>query len=103
MLATQVRRMLADRRATRFMDDVVEQWLHVRNIYSHEPDGVRFRGFDPTLRDAMVRETQLFFASQVREDRPIQELLRARLHVPERALGPALWHRRHLRQPSADA
>ena len=77
MLATQVRRMLADRRATRFMDDFVEQWLHVRNIYSHEPDGVRFRGFDPTLRDAMVRETQLFFASQVREDRPIQELLRA--------------------------
>ena len=33
--------------------------------------------FDSTLRDAMVRETELFFESQVRDDRPIQDLLRA--------------------------
>ena len=33
--------------------------------------------FDPTLREAMARETELFFESQVREDRPIQDLLRA--------------------------
>ena len=77
VLAEQVRRMLADRRATRFMDDFVEQWLQVRNIRSHEPDGALFRGYDTTLRDAMARETQLFFASQVREDRPLPELLRA--------------------------
>ena len=77
VLAEQVSRMLADRRATRFMDDFVEQWLQVRNIHSHEPDSALFRGYDTTLRDAMARETQLFFASQVREDRPIPELLRA--------------------------
>ena len=76
-LSEQVRRMLGDRRATRFMDDFVEQWLQVRNLRSHEPDRRLFRGFDPTLRDAMVRETKLFFESQVREDRPIPELLRA--------------------------
>ena len=35
------------------------------------------RGFDDSLRKAMVRETQLFFQSQVREDRPLQDLLRA--------------------------
>ena len=77
VLAAQVRRMLEDRRATRFMDDFVEQWLQVRNIHSHEPDGALFRGYDTTLRDAMARETQLFFANQVREDRPVQDLLRA--------------------------
>ena len=77
VLSDQVRRMLGDRRATRFMDDFVEQWLQVRNLRSHEPDRRLFRSFDPTLRDAMVRETKLFFESQVREDRPIPELLRA--------------------------
>ncbi len=77
VLAAEVRRMLADGRATRFMDDFVEQWLQVRNLHSHEPDSALFPSYDTTLRDAMARETQLFFASQVREDRPIPELLRA--------------------------
>ncbi len=77
VLAQQVQRMLTAPRASRFIEDFVEQWLQVRNLHAHEPDRRIFRGFDPTLRDAMVRETQLFFESQVREDRPIQELLYA--------------------------
>ena len=76
-LARQVRRMLADPRAARFMDDFSGQWLQVRNIFSQDPDGALFAGFDDSLRKAMVRETQLFFQSQVREDRPLQDLLRA--------------------------
>jgi hypothetical protein len=77
VLTQQVRRMLADRRSTRFMDDFVGQWLTVRNISSSDPDARLFPGFDPTLRNAMLRETELFFESQVREDRPIPELLTA--------------------------
>jgi cytochrome c5 len=77
VLAQQVRRMLADRRATRFINDFVGQWLTVRNIHSQDPDAALFAGFDPTLREAMARETELFFESQVREDRPIPELLKA--------------------------
>ena len=42
VLAAEVRRMLADGRATRFMDDFVEQWLQVRNLHSHEPDSALF-------------------------------------------------------------
>jgi hypothetical protein len=76
-LAAQVRRMLADRRATRFMDDFVGQWLQVRNINGQAPDGALFAGFNDTLRKAMVEETELFFESQVRDDRPVPELLRA--------------------------
>ena len=77
VLVQQVRRMLADRRATRFMNDFVEQWLEIRNIYTHEPDERLFPGFDPRLGEAMAQETKLFFESQVRQDRPIQELLTA--------------------------
>ena len=69
--------MLDDRRATRFMKDFVGQWLQMRDIGSHEPDGRLFAAFDDTLRAAMVRETELFFESQVRQDRPIPELLEA--------------------------
>ena len=77
MLSVQVRRMLADRRATRFMNDFVGQWLQMRDIQSHDPDGRLFPAFDDTLRAVMVRETELFFESQVRGDRPIPELLEA--------------------------
>jgi cytochrome c5 len=77
VLARQVRRMLADRRATRFMNDFVGQWLEIRNIQSKDPDGILFAAFDDTLRKAMTRETELFFESQIRDDRPIPELLRA--------------------------
>jgi hypothetical protein len=77
VLAQQVRRMLADQRATRFMNDFAGQWLTVRNISASDPDARLFPGFDPTLRNAMLRETELFFESQVREDRPVPELLKA--------------------------
>ena len=75
ILERQVRRMLADRRSSRFMSDFVQQWLEVRNLDTVEPDPSL--GFNDSLRKAMLREIELFFESQVREDRPIQELLRA--------------------------
>ncbi len=77
VLTHQVRRMLADRRATRFMSDFVGQWLEVRNIQSKNPDIQLYSSFDDSLRKAMTGETELFFESQVREDRPLQDLLRA--------------------------
>ena len=76
-LTQQVRRMLADKRASRFMKDFSEQWLEVRNIQGLDPDAALFPGFDDSLRKAMAKETELFFESQVRGDRPLQELLRA--------------------------
>ena len=75
VLLQQVRRMLADGRSQRFLHDFSEQWLEVRNLSTQQP-ALQFQ-FDSTLRDAMARETELFFESQVREDRPIQDLLRA--------------------------
>ena len=77
VLSGQIRRMLEDERASRFMNDFVGQWLQIRNINEQAPDGALFAQFNDTLRRAMVEETQLFFESQVRADRPIQELLTA--------------------------
>ena len=77
VLAQQTRRMLADRRATRWMNDFLGQWLQIRNLETMVPDPLRFPGFDATLREAMIRETELFFESQVRDDRSALDLLRA--------------------------
>ena len=77
VLARQTRRMLADRRAARWMSDFLGQWLQVRNLQTMVPDPLRFPGYDSTLRDALIKETELFFESQVREDRGVLDLLRA--------------------------
>ena len=77
VLARQARRMLADRRAARWMTDFLGQWLQVRNLQTMVPDPVRFPGYDSTLRDALIQETELFFESQVRDDRSVLDLLRA--------------------------
>ena len=77
VLADQTWRMLADPRATRWMNDFVGQWLQVRNLQSIVPDPLKFPEFDDTLREAMLTETELFFESQVHDDRSILDLLRA--------------------------
>ena len=77
VLERQTRRMLADRRAVRWMNDFLGQWLQVRNLQTMVPDPLRFPGYDSTLRDALLKETELFFESQVREDRSVLDLLRA--------------------------
>ncbi len=77
VLARQTRRMLGDRRATRWMNDFLGQWLQVRNLQTIEPDPLRFPDFDSTLREAMIKESELFFESQVREDHNVLDLLRA--------------------------
>ena len=77
VLVRQTRRMLSDRRAARWTRDFLGQWLQVRNLESMVPDPVIFPRVDDTLRDALRRETELFFESQVRDDRSVLDLLRA--------------------------
>ena len=77
VLTAETRRLLADSKALRWIDDFGEQWLTVRNIHAHQPNPDLFPHFDDTLRQAMATETTLFFRSQFREDRSVLDLLRA--------------------------
>ena len=77
VLEGQVRRMLADPRASGMVNDFATQWLLVRNVRLAEPDRVLFPEFDGFLRDALARETELLFEDQFRQDRSILDLLRA--------------------------
>jgi hypothetical protein len=73
----QVRRMLADSRASALVENFAGQWLYLRNLQSTRPDVEEFPNFDENLRQAMRRETELFFESIMREDRSVLELLTA--------------------------
>ncbi len=77
VLHAQVHRMLADRRSRALIDNFAEQWLYVRNLASATPDMRLFPAFDDNLRRSMRRETELFFANLITEDRSILDLLRA--------------------------
>jgi hypothetical protein len=76
-LTRQVRRMLADPRADAFVNNFAGQWLFLRNLAAAVPVQSVFPDFDDTLRQAFQRETELFFASIVREERSALDLLRA--------------------------
>ena len=77
VLEGQVRRMLADPRASALVDNFAGQWLSLRSVGGIAPDPNLFPGFDENLREALRRETELFFESQLREDRSVVELLSA--------------------------
>jgi hypothetical protein len=74
-LAAQVRRMLLDPKAQALIENFGGQWLQVRKLESVKPDRKRFPEFDEYLRFSMRRETEMFFASIVREDRSILEFI----------------------------
>jgi len=77
VLDRQVRRMLADPRArTSLVENFFEQWLEIRNVWLLTPDANQhFPWFDDNLRIAFVKEMDLFFDAQLKEDRSIIDLL----------------------------
>ena len=77
VLERQVRRMLADEKAGVLVSSFAAQWLHLRRMRTVTPDVNAFPGFDENLRDALVRETELFVQSQIRDDRSVVDLLDA--------------------------
>jgi hypothetical protein len=76
-LQAQVRRMLADKRAQRFVSNFTGQWLQLRNLNSARPNSGNFPDFDDNLRQSMRQETELLFASVLAEDRSVLDLLKA--------------------------
>jgi hypothetical protein len=77
VLEQQVRRMLADRRGDALVTSFASQWLQLRNVRSAAPDKNLFPDFDDNLRQALIRETELFVDSIIREDRSALDLITA--------------------------
>ena len=69
--------MLVDSRSSALVENFAEQWLFLRNLKGAAPNLDTFPDFDDNLRQAMMKETELFFSSIIRDDRNVLELLNA--------------------------
>lgn len=72
-----VKHMLADARSSALVENFAGQWLETRRLESVQPDRDRFPDFDDYLRWSMGRETELFSANLIREDRSVLDLIDA--------------------------
>jgi hypothetical protein len=77
VLRQQVERMLDDPRSHALVDNFAGQWLYLRNLDSKGGAVEEFPDFDDNLRQAFRTETEMFFASIIREDRSVLDLLTA--------------------------
>ncbi|MBP9105265.1 MAG: DUF1592 domain-containing protein [Gemmatimonadaceae bacterium] len=76
-LEREVRRMLADPRASALSTRFAAQWLRLPDLDIVQPDVRQYPDFDEQLRRAMRRETEIFFDDLVRGDRNVLDLYRA--------------------------
>ncbi len=76
-LESQVKRMLADPKANELATNFGVQWLQIQRLDTVTPDPERFPNFGPKMRADMLKETELFLESVIREDRSILDLLDA--------------------------
>ena len=75
VMEAQIRRMLKDPKASALVENFAGQWLMLRSVATMTPDRNAYRNFDPALRSAMIRETELYFDHVMREDRSVLEFL----------------------------
>jgi mono/diheme cytochrome c family protein len=86
VLNRQVRRMLADRRSSALANNFAVQWLNLNNLKDVLPDPYLYPNFDSNLAHSMLRETELFFESIVRENHSVLDLLDAKYTFVDEAL-----------------
>jgi hypothetical protein len=77
VLEQQVRRMMADPRASSLVTNFAEQWLYLRDIEAKKPNEILFPDFDESLRAAFREETDLFLDSVLRGKASVLDLLSA--------------------------
>jgi mono/diheme cytochrome c family protein len=76
-LDAQIQRMIADEKSAALVQNFAGQWLTLRKLESWQPDKETFPQWDDSLRSAMIRETELFFETILRENRSVLEFLDA--------------------------
>ncbi len=86
VLATQVERMLSDRKSRRFVDDFLGQWLRLHQVNVTTPDDGLYPEFDEILASAIPKETQLFFVELLNENLGIHNLIDSDFVIVNRRL-----------------
>jgi hypothetical protein len=74
-LDKQVKRMLADPKASSLVSSFAMKWLNLTTLDSVQPDPKLFPTFNEALRHDFSREAEAFIGSIILEDRSVVELL----------------------------
>lgn len=74
-LRTEVRRMLADPKASEFSEGFAYQWLQLRRVGMFPPDKVLYPEYDEYLEKSMIAETLGFFRDVLARNGSIREFL----------------------------
>ena len=77
VIEKQVRRMLADPKASSLVTSFAMKWLNLTDLEQVIPDPALFPGFSDQLRHDFLMETQEFVSSIFSEDRSVTDLLTA--------------------------
>ncbi len=75
VISAQVKRMLADPKASSLVSGFAMKWLNLNSLDSVQPDAKIFQGFNATLRDDFLKESELFVSSILLEDKSVLDLL----------------------------
>jgi mono/diheme cytochrome c family protein len=76
-LEKQVRRMLADPKASSLVTSFAMKWLNLTTLDSVQPDPMLFPEFSEQLRHDFAKEAEAFISSILLEDRSVVDLLTA--------------------------
>jgi hypothetical protein len=71
----QVKRMLADPKASSLVSGFAMKWLNLNTLDSVVPDAKIFQGFNTTLRRDFEQEAELFLSSILLDNRSVLDLL----------------------------
>ena len=77
VLASQVKRLLADPRSRRFSQQFVRQWLGMQLLDYLHVDATIYPQFDPALKDAMQQEPIAFFQEVLHNNHSVLDFLHA--------------------------
>ena len=109
VLNAQVTRMLSDPRAEALVKNFAFQWLGLDGLDSVKPDSKIFPNFDEKLREAFLKEMDLFLGSVVLDNKNVIDLLTAdytfvneRLarHYGIQSVRGGRWRKVHLTDPN---
>ncbi len=85
-LEAQARRLLKDPRAQYLTQGFGIQWLQLRQLSTVSPDPSVYPKFSEAVRTSMMKETELFFAEVVREDRDVLDFIDGNFTYVDRTL-----------------
>ena len=77
ILKQQINRMVKHKNANAFVTNFAGQWLTLRKLDNFTPNANMFSDWNEEIRDLARRETYMFFAHIMREDKSIMRLLDA--------------------------